>query len=357
MLHGICLSDVNQLTSVPNSVLTMAKIAFFSTQSYDRHFFADRSKKHHFEFFETRLKSNTVQLAEGFDGVCVFVNDKLNQANLKQLAEMNVRLVALRCAGFNNVDLKAAEKYNIRVMRVPAYSPEAVAEHAMALTLTLARKTHKAYGRVRDGNFSLERLSGFNIHGKTIGVIGTGKIGQAFIRIIRGFGANVIAYDKYPSEEMKQLGVQYKQLDEVFAGSDILSLHCPLTPETHHLINEKTLHKMKKGAMLVNTSRGKLIDTSAVIDSLKESHLGFLAIDVYEEEDKLFFRDLSETVIRDNQIAQLMAYPNVLITAHMGFFTRESLEEITRITLNNFDDYDSGKESENEVSCKLIKDC
>ena len=335
----------------------MAKIAFFSTQSYDRRFFENSSEKHQFEFFETRLKSNTVQLAEGFDGVCVFVNDKVNEEILKQLSELNVGLVALRCAGFNNVDLKAAEKYNIRVMRVPAYSPEAVAEHAMALILTLARKTHKAYGRVRDGNFSLERLSGFNIHGKTIGVIGTGKIGQAFIRIVQGFGAEVVAYDKFPSGEMEKMGVQYKELEDVLAVSDILSLHCPLMPETHHLINEKTLKKMKQGAMLVNTSRGKLVETSAVIDSIKDGHLGFLAIDVYEEEEKLFFRDLSEKVIRDNQIAQLMAYPNVLITAHMGFFTKESLSEITRITVKNFDDFDSGTDSENEVSCKLIKDC
>ncbi len=335
----------------------MAKIAFFSTQTYDKNFFENKSDKHHFEFFETRLKKNTVQLAEGYDGVCVFVNDKLNADILKKLSEMNVGLVALRCAGFNNVDLKAAEKYNIRVMRVPAYSPEAVAEHAFALILTLARKTHKAYNRVRDGNFSLERLTGFNIHKKTIGVIGTGKIGQAFTRIARGFGTRIIAFDKYPSEDLKKNGVEYMQLEDVLASSDILSLHCPLTPETHHLINKETLEKMKKGAMLINTSRGKLVDTSAVIESLKEDHLGSLGIDVYEQEDKLFFRDLSEVIIRDDQIARLMLFPNVLITAHQGFFTKESLEEITRITLKNFDDYENGEETDNEVSCKLLKDC
>ncbi len=335
----------------------MAKIAFFSTQTYDRNFFENRSDKHHFEFFETRLKKNTVQLAEGYDGVCVFVNDKLNADILKKLSEMNIGLVALRCAGFNNVDLKAAEENNIRVMRVPAYSPEAVAEHAMALILTLARKTHKSYNRVRDGNFSLERLTGFNIFGKTIGVVGTGKIGQAFIRVAKGFGTEVLAYDKYPSEEMKKNGVKYMELNEVLAKSDILSLHCPLTPETHHIINKKTLEKMKKGAMLINTSRGKLVDTSAVIESLKEDHLGSLGIDVYEQEEKLFFRDLSEVIIRDDQIARLMLFPNVLITAHQGFFTKESLEEITRITLKNFDDYENKRESENEVSCKLLKDC
>ncbi len=335
----------------------MAKIAFFSTQTYDRNFFEDRSDKHQFEFFETRLKRNTVQLAEGYDGVCVFVNDKVNSDILKKLSEMNVGLVALRCAGFNNVDLKAAEKYDIRVMRVPAYSPEAVAEHAIALIMTLARKTHKSYNRVRDGNFSLERLTGFNVHKKTIGVIGTGKIGQAFIRIVRGFGTSIIAYDTYPSEELVKAGVEYMTLEDVLAKSDILSLHCPLTPETNHLINKDTLAQMKKGSMLINTSRGKLVDTSAVIESLKEDHLGSLGIDVYEQEEKLFFRDLSEIIIRDDQIARLMLFPNVLITAHQGFFTKESLEEITRITLKNFDDYEKGQSTENEVSCKLLKDC
>ncbi len=335
----------------------MAKIAFFSTQSYDRTFFQDADTSHSFEFFETRLKANTADLAKGFDGVCVFVNDKVDEQVLERLAGIGVGLVALRCAGFNNVDLKAAEKHNIRIMRVPAYSPEAVAEHAMALIMSLARKIHKAYVRVREGNFSLERLTGFTIHGKTIGVVGTGKIGQAFVRIAKGFGANVIAYDKYPSDDTRDMGVAYMDLDELLAKSDIVSLHCPLTPETHHIMNSKTLAKMKKGAMLVNTSRGKLVDTAAVIESLKDNHLGSLAIDVYEQEEKLFFRDLSELIIPDDQIARLMLFPNVLITAHQGFFTRESLEEITRTTLQNFDDYESDKDTENEVSCQLIKDC
>ncbi len=335
----------------------MAKIAFFSTQSYDRRFFENVSEQHQFEFFETRLKKNTVKLANGFDGVCVFVNDRVNREVLKALSEMDVKLVALRCAGFNNVDLKAAEEHGVRVMRVPAYSPEAVAEHAMALIMTLARKTHKAYNRVREGNFSLDKLTGFNIHGRTIGVVGTGKIGQAFIRIARGFGARVIAYDKYPVKEMEKLGVEYLSFDEVLANSDILSLHCPLTPDTKHLINSASLEKIKKGAMLVNTSRGKLVDTAAVIESLKNDHLGSLAIDVYEEEEKLFFRDLSELIIRDDTIARLMLFPNVLITAHQGFFTNESLQEITRTTLQNFEDFEQGRESENEVSCKLLKNC
>lgn len=335
----------------------MAKIAFFSTQTYDRRFFENSSDIHEFEFFETRLNVKTLELAKDFDGVCVFVNDKMNEEIMKGLSEMGVGLVALRCAGFNNVNLKAAEKYNVRVMRVPAYSPEAVAEHAMALTMTLARRTHKAYNRVREGNFSLERLIGFNIHKKTIGVIGTGKIGQAFCNIALGFGARVIAYDKYVSDAMKEKGVEYMEFDQVLAQSDILSLHCPLMPETHHIINRESLKKMKKGAMLVNTSRGKLIDTAAVIESLKDQHLGFLAIDVYEQEEKLFFRDLSDLVIRDDQIAQLMVFPNVLITAHQGFFTKESMEEITRTTLQNINDYVAGKDTDNEVSCKLLKDC
>ncbi len=335
----------------------MAKIAFFSTQSYDRRFFENSSDTHEFEFFETRLNVKTLNLAKGFDGVCVFVNDKINEDVLKGLSEIGVGLVALRCAGFNNVNLKAAEKHNIRIMRVPAYSPEAVAEHAAALIMTLARKTHKAYNRVRDSNFSLERMIGFNIFKKTIGLIGTGKIGQAFCNIALGFGARVIAYDKYPSDAMKAKGVEYLEFDEVLAQSDILSLHCPLMPETHHIINKQSLAKMKKGAMLINTSRGKLVDTASVIQALKDEQLGFLGIDVYEQEEKLFFRDLSDLVIRDDQIAQLMVFPNVLITAHQGFFTKESMEEITRTTLQNFDDYQAGKGSDNEVSCKLLKDC
>lgn len=335
----------------------MAKVAFFSTQAYDREFFEDKSDRHQIDFFESRLKRKTVDLTKGYDGVCVFVNDHLDADVLKALADNNVKLVALRSAGFNHVDLKAAEEAGIRVMRVPAYSPEAVAEHAVALILTMARKTHKAYNRVRDGNFSLNKLMGFTLSNRTVGVIGTGQIGRAFCNIMLGFGCRIVAYDKYPSDEMKEKGVEYMEFDQVLEASDILSLHCPLTPETKHLINEDSLRKMKKGAMLVNTGRGKLVNTSAVIDSLKKEHLGSLAIDVYEEEEKLFFRDLSDYVIPDEQIAQLMIFPNVLITAHQGFFTRESMEEIARITMKNFDDFEDGKESDNEVNCELIKDC
>ncbi len=335
----------------------MAKIAFFSTRPYDREFFENNNTAHEFEFFETRLRPQTVNLARGFDGVCVFVNDRINEETLELLNEANVRLVALRSAGFNNVDLKAAKKNNIRIMRVPAYSPESVAEHALALMMTLARKTHKAYNRVRDGNFSLVKLTGFNIYGKTIGVIGTGQIGKAFCRIMAGMGTRVVAYDKYPSADMEALGVTYKTLDEVLSMGDIISLHCPLTPETHHIINKNSLAKMKSGAMLINTSRGKLVDTMATIEALRDGNLGSLGIDVYEEEEKLFFRDLSEQIIRDDQIQRLMIFPNVLITAHQGFFTKESLEQITQTTLKNFDDFMAGRESANDVSCELIKDC
>ncbi len=335
----------------------MSKIAFFSTQVYDRKLFENASDKHDFEFFETRLRAQTINLTNGYDGVCVFVNDKLEEDVIRGISENGVKLIALRCAGFNNVDLKAANNYNVRVLRVPAYSPEAVAEHALALMMTLARKTHKAYNRVRDSNFSLVNLTGFTIHGKTIGIIGTGQIGQAFCRILSGMGAKIVAYDKYPSDAMKKLDVDYKDMDEVLHESDIISLHCPLTPETHHIINEKNLGKMKKGAMLINTSRGKLVDTLSVIDALKSEHLGSLAIDVYEEEEKLFFRDLSEKIIRDDQISRLMIFPNVLITAHQGFFTQESLNQIKETTIKNFDDFENGNESKNEVSCELIKDC
>jgi D-lactate dehydrogenase len=335
----------------------MAKFAFFSTRPYDRQFFESVKTEHTFEFFETRLRPQTVNLAHGFDGVCVFVNDRINEETLELLSKADVRLVALRSAGFNNVDLKAAKKHNIRIMRVPAYSPESVAEHALALIMTLARKTHKAYNRVREGNFSLVKLTGFNIHGKTIGVIGTGQIGKAFCRIMKGMGTHIIAYDKYPSDEMEELGVKYTTLEEVLQASDIVSLHCPLTPETHHLINKNTLAMLKPSAMLVNTSRGKLVDTSATIEALKDERLGSLAIDVYEEEEKLFFRDLSEQIIRDDHIQRLMIFPNVLITAHQGFFTKESLDQITFTTIKNFDDFIAGNESVNEISCELLKDC
>lgn len=352
-----CKHKIAKRTFYEPYTTPMSKIAFFSTQPYDREHFEKLTTHHKLEFFETRLGIKTVNLAQGYDGVCVFVNDKIDAQVIDQLKTMNVKLVALRCAGFNNVDLKAARKAGIRVMRVPAYSPEAVAEHAVALIMALARKTHKAYNRVREGNFSLVKLNGFVLHGKTIGVLGTGKIGQAFCRIMQGFGMHILAFDKYPSPEMQAMGVEYVSLEDLLSQSQIVSLHCPLTPETHHIINTQSLAQMKTGAMLINTSRGKLIDTAAVIDALKDQKLGSLGIDVYEQEEKLFFRDLSEQIIRDDQISRLMGFPNVLVTAHQGFFTEESMEEIAHTTLQNFNDFEAGNKSENEVSCELIKDC
>jgi D-lactate dehydrogenase len=288
-------------------------------------------------------------LAKGHNTVCLFVNDKADKQTIEQLASNGIKLIALRCAGFNNVDLEAALKNNIKIVRVPAYSPEAVAEHAVALILTLNRKTHKAYNRVRESNFSLENLIGFNLHGKTVGVIGTGKIGQAFCRIMLGFGCKIMAYDKFTSQEMIKAGVRYCTLDDVLGQSDIISLHCPLVPETQHLINKKAFSKMKKGAMLINTSRGAVIDTADAIEALKKGQLGYFGLDVYEQEEKLFFKDLSERIIADDMITRLISFPNVLITSHQGFFTKEALEQIAMITLKNIGDFEKGLPLENEV--------
>ncbi|MEL6843267.1 MAG: 2-hydroxyacid dehydrogenase [Bacteroidota bacterium] len=327
------------------------RILFYSAKSYDREYFGQANTAFGFEqtFMEARLDETTLSLCEGFDAVCVFVNDQLDAKVVHGLADRGVKIIALRCAGFNNVDLAAAGERQIKVVRVPAYSPEAVAEHAVALILTLSRKTHKAYNRVREGNFSLERLTGFNLYQKTVGVIGTGKIGQAFCRIMLGFGCRVLAFDLYPNEEMKALGVEYRSFEEILPEVDILSLHCPLTPDTHHLLDEAAFAKIKQGATLINTSRGALVDTKAVISALKHRKLRGLGIDVYEQEEHLFFLDLSETIIEDDQIARLMSFPNVLVTAHQAFFTQEALTEIAQVSLQNLADWQAGKELPNEV--------
>jgi D-lactate dehydrogenase len=311
------------------------KITFFSSQAYDKVFF-ERYNESSFElnFLEVTLNEQTAALAEQAMAVCVFVNDQVNAAVISVFKEKGVQIIALRCAGFNNVDLEAARKAGIRVCRVPAYSPEAVAEHAAALLLTLNRKTHKAYNRVREQNFSLNGLLGFNLHGKTVGVIGTGNIGQAFCRIMLGFGCTVKAFDLIANRDMEALGVQYHPLIEVF-NSDIISLHCPLNEQTKHIINADTLTMIKKGAILINTGRGGLIDTKAIIQALKTEQISALALDVYEQEEKLFFRDLSSNIIQDDQIQRLMSFPNVLITAHQAFFTDEALSQIAITTLNN----------------------
>ncbi len=328
------------------------RIAFFSTKSYDREFFEKYNDNPDIDitFYEARLKQSTVNLTAGFKAVCVFVNDKINASVITGLKENGVLLIALRCAGFNNIDLEAADKAGIKVVRVPAYSPEAVAEHAVALILTLNRKTHKAFNRIREGNFSLERLTGFNLHGKTVGVIGTGKIGASFCRIMKGFGCEVIAHDLYPSEELISLGIKYCEKDILFTRSDIISLHCPLIPETKHIINRQAYGKMKKGVMLINTSRGALVNTEDTIEALKEEKLGYLGIDVYEQEEKLFFRDFSESIIKDELITRLTTFPNVLITAHQAFFTREALEQITLTTLYNIYRFINGEKLINEVT-------
>ncbi|WP_028665758.1 2-hydroxyacid dehydrogenase [Runella zeae] len=318
------------------------KVSFFSTKSYDREFFERFNTSHEITFFDTHLSLESALLAKGSDGVCVFVNDQLTSEIIHKLHEIGVKIIALRCAGFNNVVLDTAQKLGIAVVRVPAYSPQAVAEHAVALIMALNRKTHKAYNRVREGNFSLERLTGFDIYGKTIGVIGTGKIGNAFARIMLGFGCKVLAYDLYPSADLEAMGVSYVSQNELLSSCHIISLHCPLTPETHHLISTDTLRLMKPNAMLINTSRGGLINTKAVINALKTGQLGYLGIDVYEQEADLFFKDLSEYVIQDDMLLRLMSFPNVLITAHQGFFTEEALSEIAKVTLQNLSDFESG---------------
>lgn len=326
-------------------------IAFFSTQSYDREYFErfNTMARHQLHFWETPLDEQTAQLAAGYDAVCIFVNDRCNAEVIKILKEKGVRLVALRCAGFNNVDLAAVKEHGLAVVRVPAYSPHAVAEHAVALILTLNRKTHKAYNRVREGNFSLERLTGFDLFQKTVGVVGTGKIGSVFAQIMLGFGCHVLAFDIYENQELVNKGVRYLPLSGLLAASDIVSLHCPLNDQTRHLINAESLKKMKPGAMLLNTGRGALIDTKAVVAALKSGQLGYLGLDVYEQEEHLFFRDHSETIIQDELILRLMSFPNVLITAHQAFFTEEALSEIATVTLQNISDFEAGVFLKNEV--------
>ncbi|MBW0177514.1 2-hydroxyacid dehydrogenase [Sediminibacterium sp.] len=312
------------------------KITFFSSQPYDRTFFERFNDSLGFELnlLDMALDENTSSLAKGSDSVCVFVNDKVTAPVIALLKDYGIKVIALRCAGFNNVDIEACRKHGIRVCRVPAYSPEAVAEHAVAMILTLNRKTHKAYNRVREQNFSLNGLLGFNLHGKTVGVIGTGNIGQAFCRIMLGFGCRVKAFDLIANREMESIGVTYHPLIEVLQ-SDVISLHCPLNEQTRHLIGPETIDYIKKGAMLINTGRGALIDTKIMIQALKKGYVGALGLDVYEQEEKLFFRDLSTNIIQDDDIQRLMSFPNVLITAHQAFFTDEALSQIAITTLNN----------------------
>jgi D-lactate dehydrogenase len=332
------------------------KLAVFSTKSYDETSLREANTEHHHEisFLEPRLTADTATLAAGHDAVCAFVNDEVDEATLSLLAAEGVRLVALRSAGFNHVDLRAADRLGVTVARVPAYSPYAVAEHALALILTLNRKTHRAYNRVREGNFALGGLLGFDLRGRTVGIVGTGTIGTVFAGIMAGFGCRLLAFDPYPNDACLAAGVTYTSRAELFAESDIVSLHCPLTPETHHLIDEEALGQMRDGTMLINTSRGALIDTVAVISALKHGRLGHLGLDVYEEEEELFFEDLSDQVITDDVFSRLLTFPNVVITGHQAFFTGEALAHIAETTLSNVTAFERGEGTIHAVAVERV---
>jgi D-lactate dehydrogenase len=332
------------------------RVAIFSTKHYDRVFLeaANATYGHELVFFEPRLTEETTPLAAQFPVVCVFVNDQLTAPVLNTLARQGTRLIALRSAGFNNVDLIAARESGLTVVRVPAYSPYAVAEHTVGLILTLNRKIHRAYARVREGNFALDGLLGFDLHGRTVGVIGTGKIGAVVARIMNGFGCQLLAHDLSPNPDCERLGAKYVSRPHLFAASDIITLHCPLTPETHHLIDAKALGQMKPGVMLINTGRGALIDTQSVIEALKSGQIGYLGLDVYEEEGDLFFEDLSDKVIRDDVFARLLTFPNVVITGHQGFFTEEALKSIAGTTLANITAFEQGQGAMHEISAERI---
>ena len=331
------------------------RIAVFSTKPYDRTFLdqANQVHQHQLVYLDARLTVETAALASGFSGVCVFVNDKLDREVLQLLHANGTRLIALRSAGFNNVDLPEAERLDMTVVRVPAYSPHAVAEHAVALILSLNRMTFRAYNRVREGNFSLDGLLGFDLYGKTVGVIGTGKIGLIFAEIMRGFGCRVLAHDPFPSADAKAF-VTYVPLEQLFEEADIISLHCPLTPETHHLIDDAAIAQMKQGVMLVNTGRGRVVDTRAVIDGLKSGKIGRLGLDVYEEEENLFFQDLSQRVISDDQFMRLTTFPNVLITGHQAFFTAEALTNIAETTMANISAFEQGSGTLHRVTVDKV---
>lgn len=327
------------------------KIAFFDSKPYDKTAFNEYGEEHGitFKYFETKLNEDTVDLARGYDGVCVFVNDTVNDKVIDCLAEMNIKILALRCAGFNNVDMKHAFG-KIHVLRVPAYSPYAVAEHTMALLLTSIRRIHKAYIRSRDFNFSLANLTGFDLHGKTVGVIGTGRIGRVFIDICRGFGMNVLAFDKYPAQGLDNGDtIKYVDLNELFSKSDIISLHCPLTEDTHHIIDENAIEKCKKGVVLLNTSRGALVDAEALLNGIKSRKVGAACLDVYEEESDLFFEDNSGHILEDDTLARLISMPNVIVTSHQAFLTEEALENIAQTTVQNILDITEKGQCPNEV--------
>lgn len=338
---------------------TNIKIAFFDTKPYDQKSFDFVRSNTSFDatYYRVKLTEDNVKLAEGYDVVCAFVNDTLNARVIDKLVEYGIELVALRCAGYNNVDIHHAYE-KIHVVRVPAYSPYAVAEHAAALMLSLNRKIHRAYYRTRDNNFSIAGFEGFDLHGKTAGVIGTGKIGQIMIGILQGFGMKILAYDKFPNEAYaEKSGIEYVELDTLYRQADIITLHCPLTSESHHMINRESMAKMKDSIMLINTSRGHLIDTSALIEALKESRIGSAGLDVYEEEADYFFEDFSGEVVNDDVLARLLTFNNVLVTSHQAFLTKEALGNIATTTIENINEFFAGGYLKNEICYQCDKGC
>lgn len=328
------------------------KYAFFDAKPYDKPSFDALGDKAgiKFKYFESKLDTDTVNLAKGCDGVCIFVNDTANAEVIDELHELGIKAIALRCAGFNNVDIRHADG-KLAVFRVPAYSPYAVAEHAIAMLLTLVRRTHKAYIRTRDFNFSLNGLTGFDLHGRTVGVIGTGRIGRVFIDICRGFGMKVLAYDKFPA---KDADFTYTDLDTLLRTADIVSLHCPLTDDTYHILDEAGFTKMKKGAYVINTSRGALIDSEALLEAIKSRHIGGACLDVYEEESDIFFEDRSGHIVDDDTLARLIFMPNVLITSHQAFLTEDALEAIAETTISNITEFHETGHCQNEVKAKIL---
>jgi D-lactate dehydrogenase len=337
----------------------MKRIAFFDTKPYDKRSFNEVNKNFGFEikYFRSRLSNETVELTDGYDAVCAFVNDELDKSVLNHLQEHDIELISLRCAGYNNVDLSHAYE-RVHVLRVPSYSPYSVAEHASALISSLNRKTHRAYYRTRDGNFSIDGLMGFDLHGKTAGVIGTGKIGQCLISILKGYGMHVLAFDLYPNHEYaKNASIKYTDLETLYKESDVISLHCPLTPETHYLINNEAIDMMKPGVLLINTGRGQLINSLALIKGLKSGRIGGAGLDVYEEEAKFFFEDFSNSAISDDVLARLMTFPNVLITSHQAFFTREAIKSIAETTLQNINDFFNDNVLKNEICYQCNSNC
>ncbi|MFA6831368.1 MAG: 2-hydroxyacid dehydrogenase [Bacteroidaceae bacterium] len=328
------------------------RIAFFDTKEYDSSFFTEKNESYGFElkFYKGHLNINNVMLSQKADAVCVFVNDVVDREVIASLSANKVKLIALRCAGFNNVDLNAAKEYGIKVVRVPAYSPYAVAEHTVALMMGLNRRIPRATWRTRDGNFSLTGLLGFDMHDKTAGIIGTGKIAKILIKILRGFGMKILANDLYPDKQFaKENDVLYTDLDTLYQESDVISMHCPLTPETKYLINTEAVQKMKPGVMIINTSRGKLINTEALIEGLKSKRIGYAGLDVYEEEAGYFYEDTSDRIIDDDVLARLLSFNNVIVTSHQAFFTKEALANIASTTLQNVKDFFEGAEIINEV--------